>query len=123
MTRSARRRTEFGSQVECARSLGLGHWRTLRFVVLPQALRAMLPSLLNQFVLTLKETSLGYIIGLTDVAFIATQINTLVFTKPAEVYAILGLTYFLLCFGLSRCAQWIDRRHTHVIKSARHDPI
>ena len=110
-------------QVECARSLGLGHWRTLRFVVLPQALRAMLPSLLNQFVLTLKETSLGYIIGLTDVAFIATQINTLVFTKPAQVYGILGLAYFILCFGLSRCAQWVDRRHINVIDRARHDPV
>lgn len=95
-------------QVEAARSLGLGYWRTMRSVVLPQALRAMLPSLVNQFVSTIKETSLGYIIGLTEVSFIATQINTLVFTKPAEVYGILALTYFTLCFGLSRFAQRLD---------------
>ena len=55
----------------------------MRLVVLPQALRSMLPSLVNQFVSTIKETSLGYIIGLTEVSFIATQINTQVFTKPA----------------------------------------
>ena len=97
-------------QTECARALGLGYWRTMRLVVLPQAVRSMLPSLVNQFVSTIKETSLGYIIGLTEVAFIATQINTLVFTQPAEVYGILGLTYFILCFGLSRLAYWLERR-------------
>ncbi|KQP22064.1 amino acid ABC transporter permease [Pseudorhodoferax sp. Leaf267] len=97
-------------QVEAARSLGLGYWRTMRKVVLPQATRAMLPSLVNQFVSTIKETSLGYIIGLNEVAFITTQINTQVFTRPAELYAILGLTYFILCFGLSRFAYWLERR-------------
>jgi len=71
--------------------------------------RNMLPSLVNQFVSTIKETSLGYIIGLTEVSFIATQINTLVLTKPAEVYLLLGLTYFVLCFGLSRFAFWLER--------------
>jgi polar amino acid transport system permease protein len=97
-------------QVEAARSLGLGYWRTMRTVVLPQATRAMLPSLVNQFVSTIKETSLGYIIGLNEVSFITTQINTQVFTRPAELYAILGLTYFILCFGLSRFAYWLERR-------------
>jgi len=97
-------------QTECARALGLGYWRTMRLVVLPQGVRAMLPSFVNQFVSTIKETSLGYIIGLTEVSFIASQINTQVFTKPAEVYFILGLSYFLLCFGLSRVAYWLEGR-------------
>jgi polar amino acid transport system permease protein len=97
-------------QTECARSLGLGYWRTMRLVLLPQAVRSMLPSLVNQFVSTIKETSLGYIIGLTEVSFIASQINAQVFTKPAQVYLILGLTYFILCFGLSRVAYWLERR-------------
>ncbi|MDM0087523.1 MULTISPECIES: amino acid ABC transporter permease [unclassified Variovorax] len=99
-------------QMECARALGLGYGRAMRLVVLPQALRSMLPSLVNQFVSTIKETSLGYIIGLAEVSFIATQINTQVFTRPAEVYGILGLTYFILCFGLSRFAYWLERRQT-----------
>lgn len=97
-------------QMECARSLGLPYLRAMRTVVLPQALRNSLPSLVNQFISTIKETSLGYIIGLTEVSFIANQINTLVFTKPAEVFGILGLTYFVLCFGLSRFAQWMEQR-------------
>ena len=97
-------------QMECARSLGLPYMKAMRTVILPQALRNSLPSLVNQFISTIKETSLGYIIGLAEVTFIATQINSLVFTKPAQVFGILGLTYFVLCFGLSRLAFWIERR-------------
>lgn len=97
-------------QWDSARSLGLSFTQALRWVVLPQALRHMLPSLVNQFVTTLKETSLGYIIGLTEVAFIAAQINTQVFTRSAEVYGLLALTFFVLCFSLSRVAGWIERR-------------
>ena len=97
-------------QYECARSLGLGYGQAMRLVILPQALRHMLPSLVNQFIATIKATSLGYIIGLTEVSFIAAQINTQVFTKATEVYLLLGLTYFVLCFGLSRFAFWLEQR-------------
>jgi polar amino acid transport system permease protein len=97
-------------QTEAARSLGLGYARTLRRIVLPQALRNMLPSLVNQFVTTLKETSLGYIIGLQEVAFIASQVNSQVLVHPVAVYGILALTFFALCFGLSRVAYALEKR-------------
>ena len=97
-------------QMESARSLGLNYMQSLRLVALPQALRHVLPSLVNQLVATIKATSLGYIIGLSEVSFIATQINTLVFTRAVEVYIILALTYFVLCFGLSRLAFLLERR-------------
>jgi polar amino acid transport system permease protein len=97
-------------QYETARALGLGYGRAMRLVVLPQALRSMLPSLVNQFVSTIKATSLGYIIGLTEVSFIATQINTQVFTHATQVYLLLSLTYFVLCFGLSRFAFMLEKR-------------
>jgi polar amino acid transport system permease protein len=97
-------------QMESARSLGFDYLRTMRLVILPQALRNMLPSLVNQFVSTIKETSLGYIISLGEVSFVATQINTQLLTRPAEVYLLLGLTYFVMCFSLSRFAFWLERR-------------
>jgi polar amino acid transport system permease protein len=97
-------------QIEAAQSLGLSHWRRMRHVILPQALRNMLPSLVNQFVTTLKETSLGYIIGLSEVAFIASQINIQVMTHPVAIYGFAALTYFLLCFGLSRLAFVLEAR-------------
>jgi polar amino acid transport system permease protein len=97
-------------QSEGARSLGLSTLDALRFVVLPQALRSMLPSLVNQFASTIKETSLGYIIGLQEISLIASQINNLEFTKPLQIYLILAGSYFCLCFGLSRFAFWLERR-------------
>jgi len=97
-------------QLESARSLGLSYSQALRLVVLPQTLRNGLPSIVSQLVSTIKATSLGYIIGLSEVSFIATQVNTLVFTQAVEVYLILALTYFLLCFGLSQLALLLERR-------------
>lgn len=97
-------------QTEAARALGLSHVETLRWIVLPQALRNMLPSLVNQFVSTLKETSLGYIIGLQELSFIASQINTQVVIHPLAVYGTLALTFFTLCFGLSRLAYALEKR-------------
>jgi len=97
-------------QLEGARSLGLSYGQALRLVILPQALRHVSPSLVSQLVATIKATSLGYIIGLSEVSFIATQVNTLVFTRAVEVYIVLALTYFILCFGLSRLAFLLERR-------------
>lgn len=97
-------------QMESARSLGLSYFQAMRRVVLPQALRNALPSLVNQFVTTIKETSLGYIIGLSEVSFIASQINAQVLVMPTQVYLILGATYFVLCFGLSRVAYALEAR-------------
>lgn len=100
-------------QFESARSLGLSYLATMRLVLMPQALRRMLPSLVSQFVSTIKETSLGYVIGLTDLTFIASQINTQTLTRSTEVYSLLALSYFILCFGLSRFAYWLERRQSN----------
>lgn len=97
-------------QIESARSLGLSYMQALARVVLPQTLRNGLPSLVSQLVSTIKATSLGYIIGLSELSFISTQINTLVFTQAVEVYSLCALSYFLLCFGLSRLAFLLERR-------------
>jgi len=97
-------------QLQAARSLGMSYPQALRLVLLPQALRHMLPSLVNQFISTIKETSLGTIIGLSELSYIANQINAQVLVKPLQVYAILAGSYFVLCFGLSRVAYALERR-------------
>jgi polar amino acid transport system permease protein len=96
-------------QLEAARALGLGRAAAMRAVVLPQALQHALPSIVNQLVATVKATSLGYVIGLSEVSFVASQINTQVMTKPAEVYGLLALTYLVLCGGLSSLARAVER--------------
>lgn len=97
-------------QTEASRSLGVGYWTTMRKVVLPQALVNVLPSMTSQFVSTIKETSLGYVISVNELTFAANQVNNLVLTKPLQVFGILAVMYFLVCFSLSRGVNWFDRR-------------
>ncbi|MBP0590267.1 amino acid ABC transporter permease [Paraburkholderia sp. LEh10] len=99
-------------QMESARSLGLNYIQAMALVILPQALRNMLPSLVNQLVSTIKETSLGYIISLPEVSFVAGQISTQALTQSAQVYLLLAFSYFVMCFGLTRCAYLLERRLT-----------
>jgi polar amino acid transport system permease protein len=97
-------------QLQASMSLGLTRGQALRAILLPQALRHMLPSLINQFVATIKETSLGTIIGLSELSYIANQINAQVLVKPVEIYLTLAGCYFIMCFGLTRVAAAMERR-------------
>jgi polar amino acid transport system permease protein len=100
-------------QFEAAAALGLGYWTTTFKIVLPQALHNMLPSMVSQFVSTIKETSLGYVISAHEMTFAASQVNNVLLTQPFEVYAILALTYFVLCFALTSLARYIERRMSY----------
>ncbi len=97
-------------QIEASRSLGLGYWRTMFKVVLPQALFNVLPSMTSQFVSTIKETSLGYVISVNELTFAANQVNNLVLTQPLQVFGVLAIIYFLVCFTLSRGISLLDAR-------------
>jgi polar amino acid transport system permease protein len=97
-------------QVEAARALGLGYFPITFRVVLPQALHNMLPSMISQFVSTIKETSLGYVISAHEVSFAASQVNNQLLTQPFQVYGLLALTYFVLCFTLTSVARLLERR-------------
>jgi polar amino acid transport system permease protein len=88
-------------QVGAAKSLGLGYFQTLRHVVLPQALFHSIPSILNQLISLIKNTSLAYIISVNELTFSAYQINTQLLTKPFQVYFILAAIYFAICYSLS----------------------
>lgn len=87
-------------QWQAAAALGLGRARTMRLVILPQALPPMIPSFVNQLVALTKDSSLAYVIGVGELSFVATQISNRVIVHPFEVYAFAALVYFLLCSGL-----------------------
>lgn len=95
-------------QTEAARSMGCSYLTMMRKIILPQALLNVLPSLTNQLVSIVKETSLGYVISVNELTFSANVVNNLVLTKPLEVFAILALLYFVICFSLSRSLRWLD---------------
>lgn len=97
-------------QMEAARSLGHSHLGAMRLVILPQALFNMLPSMLSQFVSTIKETTLGYVINVPELTFAANQISNQLLTKPFEVFSILAVIYYVVCWSLTRAAKVLERR-------------
>jgi polar amino acid transport system permease protein len=99
-------------QVEASRALGLGYWKTNLWVIMPQALYNMVPSLISQFVSIIKETSIGYVISVQELTFAANQINSNLLTRPFPVFLILAITYFAVCFVLTQCAQHLERTIT-----------
>jgi polar amino acid transport system permease protein len=99
-------------QIEASRALGMSYLGTMRAIILPQALYNVLPSMVTQFVSTVKETSLGYIINVQEISFAADQINNRLLTKPFSVYLILALSYFVLCYALTRFARYLEGRVT-----------
>lgn len=99
-----------GGQMEAGRALGLSYWQTMRRIILPQAMFNMLPSMLSQFISTVKETSLAYVISVQELTYAANQINSVLLTKPFEVFGLLALTYFILNFGLSVLVRQVEVR-------------
>lgn len=97
-------------QAEAASALGMGYWLRLRAVILPQALYNMLPSMVGQFVTTIKDTSLGYVIGVQELTYSANQVNNAVLTQPFRVFFILSLVYFIVCFSLTQTARHLEAR-------------
>lgn len=94
------------AQWQAGLSLGLTRVQTLRYVVLPQALRMMAPSFVNQWVSLAKDTSLAYIVGVAELSFVATQVNNRLMVYPAEVFLLVALLYLLLCSAL----EWVGNR-------------
>lgn len=96
-------------QVEAADSIGLGYVDKMRYVILPQALKRILPPLGNQFVYILKMSSLVSVIGLGE---LTRQANELVVTeyRPLEIYSFLVLEYLLLILLASSAVRYLERR-------------
>ncbi len=97
-------------QMDAARALGHSHFGAMRYVILPQALYNMMPSILSQFVSTIKETTLGYVINVPELTFAASQLNNRLLTKPFEIFAILAIVYFIVCWSLSELANQLEQR-------------
>ena len=96
-------------QMEASRSMGLSYAQTMRLVILPQALRVMLPSIINQFIVTLKDTSLLSAIGLREL----TQNTKIIVANNMEaltMYFICGVWYWVVIFILTRASRAVEKR-------------
>ena len=98
-------------QEEAAAALGLGYWRTMHLVVLPQAFRVVVPGMVNLAIGFLLATSLLAVIGIPDFLNAArastTDPNWLGFYD--EAYLLVAAIYFVMCYGGSRYSLWLER--------------
>ncbi|MGG2478992.1 amino acid ABC transporter permease, partial [Rhizobium sp. BR5] len=97
-------------QMDAARALGHSYMRAMRFIILPQALYNMIPSMISTFVATIKDTTLGYVINVPDLTFAASQVNNQLLTQPFQVFLILAIVYYAICWSLTYLANTIERR-------------
>ena len=96
-------------QMEAARSLGLPYSKAMRRVVLPQAIRTMIPSIINQFIITLKDTSILSVIGFPELVNTAKNVQANTFMS-FQTWAIVGVMYLIVITILSRTAKVVERR-------------
>ena len=99
-------------QMEAARSLGLPYGKAMSKVVLPQAIRIMIPSFINQFVITLKDTSILSIIGINEL----TQSGKIIIARNLEsfqMWLIVGIIYFIIIMILTKVSNALERRIKH----------
>lgn len=96
-------------QMEAARSLGLPYWKAMQKVVLPQAIRTMIPSIINQFIITLKDTSILSVIGFPELVNTAKNVQADIM-RAFEVWFIVGVMYLIVITIISRLAKVLERR-------------
>ena len=96
-------------QLEAALSIGMTEWQAMLLVILPQAVKRILPPLAGQFITLVKDSSLVSVIAVTDLTYVAKNIVTITF-RAFEVWLAIAAFYFLLSFGLSLVVRKLEKR-------------
>lgn len=96
-------------QSEAGAAIGMSQSQIMRRVVLPQAMRRMLPAFINQSVIQFKNTSLISVISVAELAYMASVVNGQTY-RPLESYTVVAILYFIILFPLTRVADYIERR-------------
>ncbi|MBS3898597.1 MAG: amino acid ABC transporter permease [Dethiobacter sp.] len=96
-------------QMEAARSLGMNYTSAMRFVILPQAFRRIIPPLVNEFIMLIKDSSLLAFIGMMELTKRAQNIQARTFNY-FELYLAIAVIYFMITFALSKVAGYIEGR-------------
>lgn len=99
-------------QMQAAYSTGFDYRNTMRYIIVPQALRNMVPSLLTQAVVVFQDTSLAYVIGLKEFLRSASIVDAREM-RSLELYAFVGVVYFLVCFAMSKFSKRLEAKRGH----------
>ena len=102
-------------QYEAAASLGLGYWKRMWFIILPQALKHVIPGIVNNFIALFKDTSLVYIVGMKDLLeAVKTKNDSALEWQSANTattgYLFAAMVFWVFCFGMSRYSIYMENR-------------
>lgn len=97
-------------QMEAARSTGMTYYQAMRHIILPQAVRKVLPPMASQFIILIKDSSLVSVISVTDLTLNAKNLVATSF-KSLEVWSFVALLYFVLTFTLSKIVRFIEVKY------------
>jgi polar amino acid transport system permease protein len=96
-------------QREAAAAIGMSPWQSMVRIILPQALKRMLPSFINQSIIQFKNSSLVSVISVADLAYMAAVVNGQTY-RPLESYTVMAALYIALLLPLTQIADWVERR-------------
>lgn len=96
-------------QTEAGRSLGFTYMQTMLYIIIPQAFKAVLPSLANEFIALLKESSVAFYIGVADLTQGGLKIRSITYSNYMPLLAV-AIIYLVLVLGLSKCVSLLERR-------------
>jgi polar amino acid transport system permease protein len=97
-------------QMEAARSSGLTHTQAMIYIILPQALKNMIPSFVNQFVSLIKDTSLLWFVGVMEFTQTIFATSNRELNVTMELYFFAAVVYFIICYPLTASSRWLERR-------------
>ena len=96
-------------QMEASRSLGMNHFQSMKLIIIPQAVKNILPALANEFVVLIKESAIVSYIGLADIMYKANQIRSLTYLT-LEPLLVAALIYFVIKFTISKFIHYFERK-------------
>lgn len=96
-------------QMEASRSLGLNYWQSMRYVIVPQAIKNILPALANEFVTLVKESSILSVVGISEIMFVSGSVATATY-KAFGPYVVAMVIYFVITFSLSRLIGMYEKK-------------
>jgi His/Glu/Gln/Arg/opine family amino acid ABC transporter permease subunit len=96
-------------QMEAARSLGMPYRTAMLRIILPQAIRIVVPSIVNQCIITIKDTSIISVIGLAELTMAGSQIIARTY-RSFEVWIIVGILYFIIIYALTKLSKFVEKR-------------
>ena len=96
-------------QFEGAHSVGMSHWQTMYHVILPQAIKNIMPSIGNEFVVNIKDSSVLSVIAITELMFVSKQAGG-AYAKFVPAYVICAVIYFILTFTVTRILRLIEKK-------------